>query len=385
MRIIGLMSGTSADGIDVALVEIEGQSLTLQIQLIKHLTISYESALQAEIFACFRPETSSIDRLCRLNVALGEAYAAAILTLIAAANFTPEQVDLIGSHGQAMWYDPPQNGLNGAVLTLGEPAVIAERTGITTLTNFRSRDLAAGGRGAPLVSYLDWLLFRHPTLTRAIQNIGGIANVTALPPLGVVALPLAFDTGPGNMLIDYCVRRATADAQPYDRDGLIAASGRVDPTLLGELMQHPYLRQPAPKTTGREIFGVQFGQVVWERGTALGLESQDIVATITAFTAESIVVAYREWLPWTVDEVYIAGGGALNPTLLTMLQARLGKASVHRHDDLGMPPAAKECILFALLAYETWHGRPVALPQLTGASHPVILGNITPGKHWPPR
>ncbi len=383
LTVVGLISGTSADGIDVALTRISGAPPALNLELIKHLTVPYDPALRTEIFACFRPESSSVDRLCRLNVELGEAYAAAILQVISAAGYTPEQVDLIGSHGQTLWYDPPQAGRRGAYLALGDPSTIAEKTGITTVGNMRARDLAAGGRGAPLVSYMDWLLFRHPTQWRAIQNIGGIGNVTALPPLSDMECPpLTFDTGPGNMIMDYCAERATNGAQPYDTDGQIAARGKVHSELLFGLLAHPYLHQAPPKATGRELFGVQFGADLWARGEALGLAPEDILATATAFTAQSIVQAYRDWLPQAPAEIYVAGGGAKNPTLLAMLQAGVGNARVQPHEALGMPSLAKEAMLFALLAYETWHGRSGVLPTLTGARHPVPLGEIVPGRFW---
>ncbi|MFQ3535705.1 MAG: anhydro-N-acetylmuramic acid kinase [Aggregatilineales bacterium] len=383
LTVIGLISGTSADGIDVALTRISGAPPALSIQLIKHQTLPYSPELRTEIFACFRPESSGVDRLCRLNAALGEAYAAAILEVIAMAGYKPEQIDLIGSHGQTVWYDPPQDGKRGAYLALGDPSTIAERTGITTIGNFRARDLAAGGRGAPLVSYMDWLLFRHPTCWRAIQNIGGIGNVTALPPLNDSnSAPLTFDTGPGNMIIDYCAERATDGTLHYDVDGQLAARGKVHSELLFSLLMHPYLHQPPPKATGRELFGAQFGAQLWQRAQALGLPPEDIVATATAFTAQSIVQAYRDWLPHPPEEIYVAGGGARNPTLLNMLQAGFTHARVRTHEALGMPSLAKEAVLFALLAYETWHGRGGALPALTGASHPAPLGEIAIGRLW---
>lgn len=384
LRIIGMMSGTSADAIDAAVVEIDGAPPKIELRVVTYLSVEYDPALRAEIFACFRPESSGVDRLCRLNAALGEAFANAALRAAEAAGLTPDQIDLIGSHGQAMWYDPPDSGGRGAVLTLGDAATIAERTGITTISEFRERDIAAGGRGAPLVSYLDWLLFRHPTKTRAIQNIGGIGNVTALPPLKRNELqPLTFDTGPGNMLIDYCVGRATDGALAYDRDGQIAARGRVDTDYLFELMAHPYLHQPPPKTTGREVFGAQLGAAIWERAIARGLAPDDIVATVTAFTVESIAAAYRDFIPYPVDEVYVAGGGSRNPTLVAMLAARLD-APLRLNDELGLSSAAKECALFALLAYEAWHNRPGALPALTGAARATVMGKLSPGRRWPP-
>jgi anhydro-N-acetylmuramic acid kinase len=297
----------------------------------------------------------------------------------------PDQIDLIASHGQTVWYDAPTDGQLGSVLALGEPAIIAERTGITTISNFRSRDLAVGGFGAPLVGYMDWLLFRHPTQTRAIQNIGGIGNVTFLPPLNMTSDPVVFDTGPGNMIIDYCARRATGDVLRYDKDGQLAAQGKVNAALLADLMQHPYLSQLPPKTTGRETFGAQYGESVWMQAQRLGLTANDILATVTAFTAETITDAYRRFLPEPVTELFIAGGGAQNPTLLAMLRGRLPEVIIQPHEQLGIPADAKECVLFALLGYETWHGRPGTLPMLTGASHPVILGNITPGRRMPGR
>ncbi len=389
MYIIGMISGTSADGIDAGLIEIDGTPPTLQVRVQRHKTFAYDPAVRTEIFAAFRPESSSADRLCRLNVTLGEFYASVALALLEEARITPEQVDLIASHGQAIWYEPPTGegtalSVLGSVLTMGEPAVIAERTGITTLGHIRARDLAAGGRGAPLVAYLDWLLFRSTTQARAIQNIGGIGNVAGLPPLGSETPPLAFDTGPGNMLIDYCTTRATNGALAFDLDGQIAARGRIHEPLLAELMTHPYIQQQPPKTTGRELFGAQFGAEIWKRGDQLGLSGDDLIATVTAFTAESIAYSCRKLIPFSVTELFIAGGGASNPTLCAMIQARLPGVTVHLHDELGVPSAAKECVLMAVIGYEAWHGRPGALPVFTGAKRAAILGSFNPGRAWPP-
>jgi len=378
MIVVGLMSGTSADGTDAAVVEIQGAPPALRWQVLAHVHVPHPPELRAEIFACFRPETGNVERLCALNFALGRAFANAALQGLAAAGLKPEQVNLIGSHGQTLWHIP--SGLDASTLQLGESAVIAELTGITTVSNFRTRDMAAGGQGAPLVSYVDTLLLSHPTLARAAQNIGGIANVTYLPPLsretGVGAI--AFDTGPGNMLMDYATSRATSGALTFDCDGAFAARGRVDEILLAELMQEPYLRQRPPKTTGRELLGVQFGAQVWDKAKSRGLGDHDIIATLTAFTARSIVQAYRDFLPRMPDEVIVSGGGALNPTLMGMLRQQLFPARVFPIDELGLSSEAKEAVAFAVLAYETWHGRPGNLPAATGASHPVVLGTITP-------
>ena len=379
MIVVGLISGTSADGIEAVVTRLEGVPPALNWELLAHRHVPYAPELRAEVFACFRPETGSVDRLCALNFALGRAFGEAALEVIAAAGLTPGQVGLIGSHGQTLWHIP--DGPQASTLQLGEPAVIAEVTGIPVVSNFRTRDMAAGGQGAPLAPYPDTILFRHPTLTRAIQNIGGIGNVTYLPADGVGAL--GFDTGPGNMLIDDAVVRLTGGAETYDRDGVRGARGSVHAAWLDELMAEPYLRQQPPKTTGRELFGAPYGARIWVRADALGLSGDDRVATLTAFTARSIAQAYRDFLPTMPAEVYVCGGGAHNPTLMTMLQAELPTSSVKPIDALGLPSEAKEAQFFAVLAYESWNGRPGNLPAATGARKQVILGQHTPGT-WTP-
>ena len=394
MIVIGLMSGTSADGTDAAVVHLESAPPALSWMVLSHTHVPHPPALRDEIFACFRPETGTVDRLCRLNVDLGRAFGDAALRAIADAGLTLADIDLIGSHGQTLWHIPPvstdlTDGTEGATLQLGEPAVIAEMTGLPVVSNFRTRDMAAGGHGAPLVAYVDALLLTHPIRTRAAQNIGGIANVTYLSPQSSVLspqslvlspqFPFAFDTGPGNMLIDDAVRRATNGELTFDHDGALAAQGRVDAELLTALLQEPYLHRSPPKTTGRELFGAQFGARVWEQALARKLRPADIIATLTAFTAASIAQAYRDFLPTLPDEVIVSGGGTRNPTLMAMLRDQLPGIRVIPSDDVGLGVEAKEAVAFAVLAYETWHGRPGNLPAATGARNPVILGNITPG------
>jgi anhydro-N-acetylmuramic acid kinase len=323
-----------------------------------------------------------VDHICTANFWLGELFAAAALQGIQEAGLKPGDIAVIGSHGQTVYHAVGVEAPTRSTLQVGEAAVIAAQTGITTVADFRVADVAAGGQGAPLVSYVDWLLLRDSSGTRAIQNIGGIANVTYLPPGDSPQGVFAFDTGPGNMLIDDAVRRATGGRHSYDRDGKLAARGRVDANLLVALLAHPYLQQAPPKTTGREAFGTSFGAQVWARARAKDLPAEDVVATLTALTAASIAEAYHRFLPQMPDQVILGGGGAHNPTLVAMLQQRLGSTPIMHHEFLGVSSDAKEAIAFAVLAYETLHGRPGNLPGCTGAKAQAVLGKITPGANF---
>jgi anhydro-N-acetylmuramic acid kinase len=379
MLVAGLMSGTSADGTDVAIVEIEGAPPRLRWQLRYHTTIPHPAELRAAILTAMQPETGRVDQLCLLNVSLGEQFARAALTGIARAGLTPAQVQLIGSHGQTFWHAPEARP--AATLQLGEAAVIAERTGIPVVSNFRARDMAAGGQGAPLVPYVDLLLLAHPERVRAVQNIGGIGNVTFVPPHNRPDLgPVAFDTGPGNVLLDDAAARITGGKLHYDQDGLLAAQGRVDELLLAWLMAEPYFHRRPPKSTGRELFNPALAQAIWDRASQQGLAAGDVIATLTALTAQTIAGAYRDFLPCLPDEVIISGGGGRNLTLMRMLAELLAPAQLIPSDRLGIPGDAKEALAFAILAYETWHGRPGNLPAATGASRAVVLGQITPAE-----
>ncbi len=374
---IGLMSGTSADSIDAACVRLEGAPPRLDWQLLSFITLPMEETLRQEIFAAFRPETGRVDKLCQLNFTLGEVFAKAALEAIRAAGLTPDRVDFIGSHGQTVWHIPPNSGQGvPSTLQLGNPAVIAQRTGVTVVSDFRSRDMAAGGQGAPLVPFVDDLLLRHGALSRAVQNIGGIGNVTFLPPVGQ-GQAFGFDTGPGNMLLDRAAEVLTQGRLRCDLDGRLAFAGAVQEELLAKwLREEPYFAMTPPKSTGRELFGVQRCDQ-YLKGELAGLSKEDILATLTAFTARSTADAYRRFLPVLPDEVLLCGGGARNPAIAAMLQRELPHSRIGRTEDAGLPGDSKEAVAFAVLGYETVNRRPGNLPAATGADRPVVLGSIT--------
>jgi anhydro-N-acetylmuramic acid kinase len=379
---IGLNSGTSYDGIDAALVELVGAGATTRVKVLAFENFRFESVDRQKIKELFDPQTAGVDRVCVMNYYLGELFAEAVLQLIDHAGLKPEEVDFIGSHGQTIYHIPEPVAEGGrairATLQIGEPAVIAERTGILTVADFRVRDVAAGGQGAPLTAYADYLLFGQDRQTRLIQNIGGIGNVTLVGGAVPFEAILAFDTGPGNMIIDEVVNIVTSGQLAYDQDGLMAAQGKVCADLLTELLTHPYLAKQLPKTTGREEFGVAFTKGVWAAGNNRKLSKEDLVATVTAFTVESIAGSYERFIypRYRPDEVIIGGGGAYNATLIKWLQKRLAPLPVLRHEDFGISSDAKEAILFALLANETLHGIPANVPSATGARHPVVLGKV---------
>lgn len=378
LYVLGLMSGTSADGIDAALCRIGGAPPHLSAAIVRAATLPYPGSLREQVLAACRPGAAGADTLCRLNVAIGAAFAEAARAVIAA-----EPVDLIASHGQTVWHNVEADGRVSATLQIGAAAVLAEQLGVTVIDNFRARDVAAGGQGAPLVGFVDWLLLRHPTRWRAVQNIGGMGNVSFLAPLSLANVtPIAFDTGPGNALIDAAIVRFTGGRQHYDADGAWAASGQVDAAWLAELLAHPYFARPIPKTTGRELFGTDAADALIAQASGRGLSQADTLATLTALTAHSIAGAYRRFAPAPIDEVIIAGGGGHNLTLMAHLRALLSPAAVITSEQAGQPTDHKEALAFAVLGYETWHNRPGALPSQTGARRPSVLGQITPGDNF---
>ena len=389
-KVIGLMSGTSVDGVDAALVEIQGHGLETQVELLAFHSHPFDAEVRNRIFDLFQPETSRIDDVCQMNFLIGEVFADAALAVIREAGIEVQEVDLIGSHGQTVYHLPPQPAVQytPSTLQIGEPAVIAHRTGIPTIANFRVADLAAGGQGAPLVPYVDFLLFRRADRTVALQNIGGISNVTLIPaPVtgssrtgAAESDVLASDTGPGNMIIDSVMEILTDGEQKYDDAGGFAARGSVCESLLGEWLQHPFISAHPPKTTGREAFGRQFADRAIQQAQDRNLAAADLVATLTAFTAETIYDYYQRFLfsHYSVDEIYISGGGSHNLTLMGHLETLFQPTPLLPIDSIGFSSDAKEAIAFAVLANEAVHGHPTNLPQVTGASQPMVLGTFSP-------
>lgn len=382
-KIIGLMSGTSADGVDAALVEVRGTGIDTKVGLLGFVFTPYPAGLRREILDLCDPDKGRVDRVCRMHGVMGEWFARGALDVCREAGVPVSEVDLIGSHGQTVHHLPDPAEAFGvrvrATLQIGDPSVIAERTGVTTVADFRTRDMAAGGQGAPLVPLVDYLLFRSDGAGRAMLNIGGIANVTLLPAGCGPDEVLAFDTGPGNMLVDALVDVFTSGARSYDADGALAASGQVSGALLEQLMQHPFLAMPPPKSTGREAFGRPLVDEVlaWRDR----LSAPDLIRTATAFTARSVGEALGRFVfPLSrVEEVVVSGGGAENAVLMGMLQEVLGGRKVVRIETLGVPAEAKEAVAFAVLANETLAGHPGNLPRVTGASRPAVLGVVAPG------
>lgn len=379
--LVGLMSGTSADGIDAVVARISGSGRSLRAKVVAHHHQVFPTVFRAQVLhACLH---GSVAEICELNFALGERFATAALAVIRKARLTPARIAAIGSHGQTVHHLP--NAKHASTLQIGEPCVIAERTGLTTVADFRVRDMAAGGQGAPLVPYTDWALFTHDTRPRIIQNIGGIGNLTFLPPRAKLSDVRAFDTGPGNMVMDALVTKLSRGKLTFDRDGKWAARGRASEKLLARCLQHPYLKRTPPKTTGREEFGEVFLNDFLAAGRKLKLRDADLIATATAFTAESIAAAYRRFVfpclkPVQLPQLQIilGGGGAKNPTLVEMLFKFTDVGQLCAHEDFGMDSSAKEPLAFAIMAHETLLGRPSNVPAVTGARRAVVLGKIVP-------
>ena len=382
-RIIGLMSGTSLDAIDVAMVRIEKHGLTAKVRLEHFREFPYPPKIRSVVRELFDPKRARIDDICRYDFILGEVFAAAVLRMLKETRIKAESVDLIASAGQTIWHDPELSviqpdvdWIEGSIETrstfaIGQSAVIAERTGIITVGDLRVRDVAAGGQGAPLVPYFDWVLLRHKSRGRCIQNIGGIGNVTYIPPKANWDDVIAFDTGPGNMIIDELAWVATNGRQTYDVDGVLGEAGKVRQDLLDRWMADPYFAKSPPKTTGRELFGAQFANRIIEESPDIDLH--DLIATATALTAESIARAYRDFVHplGPVHEVMLAGGGAKNPTLVRMLAERMPKQKLKIYK----ASEAKEAMAMAMIANDSVVGLVTNVAGATGG-RPTVLGKI---------
>ena len=372
MRVLGLSSGTSTDGIDVAAGRFVLDGDLVRLRPLGHRTVPYSEPLREELRAALPPGSTTMETVCRLDTGIGQEFAGAARE--AAADLAGGRADLVASHGQTLFHWVEGSTVHGT-LQLGQPAWIAEATGLPVVSDLRTADVAAGGQGAPLAAVLDTLLLNGRGVPAAALNIGGIANATVVPSTGT---PTAFDTGPGNALMDAAVRRVTDGRADLDFDGRIAATGRVDPDLLTRLLADPYYRLAPPKSTGLELFGAPYLHAVLDAhtGTHGPVEAPDLLATLVELTARTVADALE---PFAVAEVHVSGGGARNPVLSARLAELLHPARSGPAEDLGLDGDAKEAYLFALLGFLTWHGLPGALPSCTGAGRATAAGRITPG------
>jgi anhydro-N-acetylmuramic acid kinase len=388
MIVAGVMSGTSADGINVALVRMaqgRGRSgSSPAFELIEHAEHSYPKQVRAAVLAAMNASSANVADLARLNFLLGELYADAVL---ATERKSRAKVELVGCHGQTLYHQGEPQSFIGRKITAtwqtGEAAIVAARVGVPVVSDFRPADMAAGGKGAPLVPFLDYMLFRDAHIGRIAQNIGGIANLTAIPASASAKDIIAFDTGPGNMVIDAVTEKLFG--KPFDRGGKIAASGKVLHAVVDQILQQDFFRLPPPKTAGREEFGREFVREFLQRCGRC--KKQDAVATVTALTAISIADAVRKHAALTTvsarqqpfQEMILSGGGAKNATLVSMLSSELAPLGLRLRssDEFGLPLAAKEAVAFAVLAHETWYRRPSNVPSATGAKRAAVLGKIS--------
>ena len=396
MLVAGLMSGTSADGVDVALTEIAGFGRNTKVRLRAFQTVAYPTPVRRRILQIAGGASVSASDISQMNFLLGELFARAVQSACSKAKIAAEEIGLIGSHGQTIYHQPGCSNLYGlpvrSTLQIGEPAVVAERTGITTVGDFRTADLAAGGQGAPLVPFVDYLLFRHRRRGRVALNIGGIANLTAIPAGGKAEDVIAFDTGPGNILLDALAALATGGRSPFDRGGRLSARGRISETVLRKLLRQSFFRRSPPKTTGREQYGSTYLKQHFVSRFGVSQQGRrDALATAAALTAESIARAIRAFVvpKFPVMDCIVSGGGTKNRFLMKELTKRLAGIGateggsviqVSVSDSAGIPANAKEALAFAVLAYHSFHRKPSNLCSATGAVHPAILGKVAYGK-----
>jgi len=386
MRVMGIMSGTSADGIDVALARISGAPPALAAKFEGRHHVRFPAPVREAILRLANGAPTTTAEISQLNFLVGEEFARAAIAACKKWRVPLRQISLIGSHGQTIFHQGVAVGFLGrrvaSTLQIGEPSIIARRTGVATIGDFRPADMAAGGQGAPLVPFVDYLLYRHARIGRVALNIGGIANLTVVPAGARPDQLFAFDIGPGNMVIDAIVESATRGRAHYDRDARLAIRGKLLRALLSTLLREPYLRKRPPKTAGREQFGRAYAEKILAWGKRHRASTEDLVRTATVFTSLSIADALRRFvLPRArVDELIVAGGGARNPLLMAQLAAALPEIEIVPASEFGIPAEAKEAFAFAVLAYEAYHGRANNLPSATGARHPAVMGKLVRGR-----
>ncbi len=379
MKCLGLMSGTSMDGVDCAVIDVRPGRSALRITLLAHRTDPYPPAIREQLLSLVR--TGTVEAVCRLHVAVGEVFARVANRTIRQAKLSAKDVAVIGSHGQTVWHSParvPMPGIGSvrSSLQIGDPSVIAERTGIMTVADFRARDLAAGGEGAPLTPYVHHHVFRSRHASRLIVNLGGIANVTWLPRGGGLEDVGAFDVGPCNLLLDGLLAQATRGQQSMDRNGALASRGRPQGVLVNEILRHPFFARRSPKSTGREEFGEGYIRDVRRVAARHRLSLEDTLASSCVAIARTI----RRSGSWAVDEVIAGGGGIRNLGLRRALKQEFAPGDVMSMEQAGVKSKALEAMAFAVLAHETIRGVPANLPRVTGAASPVVLGTVTPGR-----
>ncbi len=374
MIVIGLMSDASVEGIDVAVCEVRGKPGSLRAEVLTSLSIPWPQDLRKMVVAARQPGAMDMGDLCLLDVAVGEAFAGAALEGIANAGYYPNEIDLVGIKGLNIRHEIREDGYAMASFQLGQASIVAEWTGITTISGFRQRDMAAGGQGAPLIGYVDWLLLRHPTRCRAVLYLSRIASLVVLPPLADNATqPVAFEIGPGTALIDYAESALCQEEEPGD--GVVQG-------LLDELLADPYRRRRPPKTLNEFAYSETMAAQVCLNARQKGISAGSVQATFMAFTTQTVADAVHTLAPLPVEEIIVAGKGCHDPLLMGELRRKLGGLPLLAHEDLGMDTDSKLALGFAVLSYEAWHNRPGTLPALTGASYPAVLGSILPGKNY---
>lgn len=376
--VIGLISGTSKDGIDAALVKLKGSGVDTKVDLVKFTCLPYSTKVRERLDNLI--PSCTVQEISDLNFLIGEEFANAALAVASEAGLSTDDVDLIGSHGQTVFHNPPsrKDGIP-STLQIGETSVIAERTGVTTVGDFRTRDIASGGEGAPLVPYFDFLLLSEKSRVKIAQNIGGIGNATVVTEN--IEDVIAFDTGPGNMLMDKVISLATQGRESFDKDGRTASEGAVRNDLLTELMTESYFSLPPPKTTGEELFGSEKCHNLFNKANEGAITLPDLMQTLMLFTVETIARSYEKFIfpNWDVSEIVFSGGGCKNPVLMQKLRDRLKGYECMSTDDYGIPSEAKEAVAFAVLANELVSGNKTNMPRVTGAGSWVPMGKIVLG------